>query len=181
MTNCATGQSKSTLYWSLISSSTFLKLSSTSGRRSRRQAAIKTPPAKQEEKDITRRHLILDVTSGLFLNCANSLSGSIPKRKVATAIMANVITFSVTNVTASILSIETRPASAIVLFSLILRSSITNVSILRSDCPVCHFISWSTTTLTVLADVMGTPMGVFISLLKSPSGRNGHDLHDYFL
>ena len=70
---------------------------------------MKTPPAKQDEKEITRRHLeikdieqvqqkgflhnlILDVTSGLFLNCENSLRGSMPKRKVATAIENRVIT-----------------------------------------------------------------------------------------
>ena len=37
---------------------TFLKISSTSGRRSRRQAPIKTPPEKQEEKVTTERHLL---------------------------------------------------------------------------------------------------------------------------
>ena len=36
---------------------TFLKISSTSGMRSRRQAPMKTPPEKQEEKEITARHL----------------------------------------------------------------------------------------------------------------------------
>ena len=38
-------------------------------------------------------NLILDVTSGLFLNCEKSLRGSIPKRKVATAIENRVITW----------------------------------------------------------------------------------------
>ena len=90
---------------------------------------------------------------------------SLTIQKSVTLLVQNY-TFSVTNVTASILSIETRPASAIVLFSLILRSSITNVSILRSDCPMCQFIPWSasTTAPTVLAGVMATSMVVFISL-----------------
>ena len=37
-------------------------------------------------------NLILDETSGLFLNCEKSLRGSMPKRKVATAIENRVIT-----------------------------------------------------------------------------------------
>ena len=52
---------------------------------------MKTPPAKQEEKLINIR--ILLVTSGLCLNWENSFSGIIPNRKVMTVIASKVITY----------------------------------------------------------------------------------------
>ena len=72
---------------------TSLIFSSTSGSRSSRQAAMKTPPAKQEEKLISILHLILEDTSGLCLSWEKSLRGIIPNRKVMTVMASRVITY----------------------------------------------------------------------------------------
>ena len=63
--------------------------------RSRKQAAMKTPPEKQEQRLMKVSQRVLEERSELCLSCENSLRGSIPQRNVMT-IMANRVTiFSV--------------------------------------------------------------------------------------
>ena len=52
--------------------------SSTSGNRSRRQAAMKTPPEKQEQKLMMVRHRDLESASWLCRSWENSLRGNMP-------------------------------------------------------------------------------------------------------
>ena len=71
------------------------KFASTSGSKSRMQAAMKTPPEKHEQKLMKFRHHLLEPASWLCLRAEKSLRGSIPKRKVI-AVMARIVnTFSV--------------------------------------------------------------------------------------
>ena len=76
----------------MSTSSTF---SSSSGNMSKRQAAMKTPPEKHEQKLMKILQRILDWWSWLCLNWEKSLTGSIPNKKVMAVMANNVITFSV--------------------------------------------------------------------------------------
>ena len=90
---------------------TFLKISSTSGIRSRRQAPMKTPPEKQDENVMTERHLcerderftitiyfwrwmylLLEVGSMLFLSWEMMIKGTIPKNIVVRVMASNIPT-----------------------------------------------------------------------------------------
>jgi len=54
---------------------------------------MKTPPEKQEEKEMTERHLLLELRSMLFLSWLMIIKGTIPKNIVVRVIASNIPTF----------------------------------------------------------------------------------------
>ena len=66
---------------------------------SRRQAAMKTPPEKQEQKLMMVLQRVLDWSFWLCFTLEMGLTGSIPNKKVMAVMATNVMIFSVIKLT----------------------------------------------------------------------------------
>lgn len=54
---------------------------------------MKTPPEKQDENEMTERHLLLELRSMLFLSWEMMIKGTIPKNIVVRVMANNIPTF----------------------------------------------------------------------------------------
>ena len=79
--------------------------SSVSGMRSRKQAAMKTPPEKQEQRLITIFHLLLDPELEFCWSLERNLNGRTPPRKVTRVITRIVATFSFSSLSSEVLPV----------------------------------------------------------------------------
>jgi len=71
--------------------------------RSRKQAAIKTPPEKQEQRLMKVSHLLLEAWLVLSRSLEKNLNGRTPPRKVMSAMTIIVAIFSLNRLEDSIL------------------------------------------------------------------------------